>query len=373
MSSTNIYTSIITDLEDPSLKNYKPTRLYIKQHSLTGMRYFGKTIREDIYDYLGSGVKWWNHLNVYGKEYVETIWVSDWFENPIELQQFALAFSEIFDIVDSNEWANLKEEDGLKGGKMSPESQLKANKKIKETLNSETYKPTRIKRILAQKERLASKEYLENVKPEKIRKYKETVNSEEWKETTGKDKLEKIANTRADPKWQATMGVESSKKHKETINSEEWKETTGKDKLEKMANTKADPKWQEEVGIPALQSMIATKNSKEWKETKGKESIRKRYETISTKEWKETIGAEQSRRKSELQNSEEWKEGKGKEKSRKLKESWKSEEWLSKNTFQCVHCEAVVVNRGAFNRWHGENCRFKLVSLDSEDSPTLTT
>ncbi len=40
---------------EEQLKNFKPTRLYVKQHTKTGMLYFGKTIRDDIETYLGSG------------------------------------------------------------------------------------------------------------------------------------------------------------------------------------------------------------------------------------------------------------------------------------------------------------------------------
>ena len=45
MSSENIYT------------NFKPTFLYIKQHTVTGKLYFGKTTQNPE-TYLGSGTYW---------------------------------------------------------------------------------------------------------------------------------------------------------------------------------------------------------------------------------------------------------------------------------------------------------------------------
>jgi hypothetical protein len=38
------------------------TRLYIKQCSHCDLKYFGKSVRRDIEDYEGSGIKWKNHL-----------------------------------------------------------------------------------------------------------------------------------------------------------------------------------------------------------------------------------------------------------------------------------------------------------------------
>lgn len=98
-----------------SVSIYKPTRLYIKRHSVTGLRYFGKTVRKDVGKYTGSGKHWKNHINKHGKEYIVTEWVSGWFYEKEEIKSFALSFSEIFDIVDSDVWANMMAEDGLTG------------------------------------------------------------------------------------------------------------------------------------------------------------------------------------------------------------------------------------------------------------------
>jgi hypothetical protein len=93
----------------------KNTFLYIKEHTITGMKYFGKTTRLDIEAYLGSGVYWNNHLKIHGKKHVKTLWVSEPFTDENDIKEFATLFSEEFDIVNSNEWANLMIEDGLQG------------------------------------------------------------------------------------------------------------------------------------------------------------------------------------------------------------------------------------------------------------------
>lgn len=94
---------------------YKPTWLYVKQHSITGLKYFGKTTCSNPIKYLGSGKYWTNHLNKHDKRYVVTLW-SYQFVDKTELFNFAIAFSELYDIVNSTEWANLVIEDGLMGG-----------------------------------------------------------------------------------------------------------------------------------------------------------------------------------------------------------------------------------------------------------------
>lgn len=91
------------------------TYLFIKQHEITGLKYFGKTTKKDPYSYTGSGKYWKRHIKKYGKDHIKTLWCQ-LFTNETELINYALEFSKKHDIVNSNEWANLKEENGLDGG-----------------------------------------------------------------------------------------------------------------------------------------------------------------------------------------------------------------------------------------------------------------
>jgi hypothetical protein len=93
---------------------YYPTLLYIKRHKKTGLKYFGKTTKINVENYFGSGKKWKNHLKFYGKE-VETLWISEPFFCKKLLLEFCLFFSEFFNIVESDGWANLVPENGFDG------------------------------------------------------------------------------------------------------------------------------------------------------------------------------------------------------------------------------------------------------------------
>ena len=92
---------------------FKPTYLYIKTHNITGLKYFGKTTNKDPYKYKGSGTYWKRHLKKHG--YDVTTEVLGYYINEKECKSDSLKFSKENDIVNSKQWANLKEET-LDGG-----------------------------------------------------------------------------------------------------------------------------------------------------------------------------------------------------------------------------------------------------------------
>lgn len=102
--------------------------LYVKQHSVTGLRYFGKTA-QDPYRYKGSGKHWLRHIKSHGVEHVRTMWLMR-FEDQSQAHQFAIAFSESNNIVSSPDWANLIIEDAFGGrgvkGRIQPASERRA-------------------------------------------------------------------------------------------------------------------------------------------------------------------------------------------------------------------------------------------------------
>lgn len=91
--------------------NFKPTRLCIKK--LAGIYYFCKSTRKNIEQYTGSGVLWKARIKKYGAKNIKTIWISDWYYCPEEIQNIALHFSEENDIVNSEIWANMAPEWGI--------------------------------------------------------------------------------------------------------------------------------------------------------------------------------------------------------------------------------------------------------------------
>lgn len=94
----------------------KPTYLYIKTHNKTGLKYFGKTVK-DPYKYKGSGKVWLKHLKKYGDD-ISTFVMNNGepYTDAESLKSAAIYFSESNSIVESKSWANLMIEDGFTGG-----------------------------------------------------------------------------------------------------------------------------------------------------------------------------------------------------------------------------------------------------------------
>lgn len=92
--------------------------LYVKTHNLTGLKYFGKTTHNP-FKYKGSGKYWLRHIAKHGTDITTEIIGS--FEDEKECSEFAINFSRINQIVNSDEWANLVEENGLDGAPIGHE------------------------------------------------------------------------------------------------------------------------------------------------------------------------------------------------------------------------------------------------------------
>lgn len=126
MTSNTIYTFAA---------EFKPTYLYIKQHSITGLLYFGKTELDHnrMLKYSGSGKYWNSHLKIHDKKYVETVWYC-LFYDAASITEFALMCSAQWNIIkEVNDiskkiWANEKYEDGLCGGWIQTEELAKRSK-----------------------------------------------------------------------------------------------------------------------------------------------------------------------------------------------------------------------------------------------------
>ena len=116
------------------MANFKPTVLYIMQHTITKKKYFGKTVRIDDSSYIGSGTYWQNHCKKYGKQHVIRLWRSEIFFDKEECKDFALSFSELFDIMNSDEWANIIPEDGMDGHAVGYKLDEEVKNKISKSL-----------------------------------------------------------------------------------------------------------------------------------------------------------------------------------------------------------------------------------------------
>jgi hypothetical protein len=118
--------------------------------------------------------------------------------------------------------------------------------------------------------------------PNSINKRRKLVTSNEWKSETGSIVYEKvkygIRKTRNDPEWIETVGKEAARKCSDTKNSKEWQETVGIHVAEEARRRQSDPLWTATKGVEKSRNYSSTVNSKEWLETNGKERSRKQSE-----------------------------------------------------------------------------------------------
>lgn len=113
------------------MQKFKPTYLYIKEHNKTKLKYFGKTNKKDPHKYRGSGIYWTRHLEIHGNDVTTTIY--GYYTTREELIKDALEFSSKHNIVNSDEWANLRKENGLLGGDTSGCFTNESRKKISQS------------------------------------------------------------------------------------------------------------------------------------------------------------------------------------------------------------------------------------------------
>jgi hypothetical protein len=101
---------------------FKPTALLVMTHKITGKKYFCKTaLLKRIKNYKGSGIHWKRHLAKHGSEI--DVGVYGFYVDMDRCVNAALEFSKANNIVESDEWLNHMEENGLTGwpcGELNP-------------------------------------------------------------------------------------------------------------------------------------------------------------------------------------------------------------------------------------------------------------
>ena len=92
--------------------------LLVKTHCVTGMKYLCKRVTTSdskAISYKGSGKYWKNHLKVHGKDINTDILIKCELDKIEEFSQLCIEYSNKFNIVKSDDWANLIEENGFSG------------------------------------------------------------------------------------------------------------------------------------------------------------------------------------------------------------------------------------------------------------------
>jgi hypothetical protein len=171
--------------------------LYVKTHNKTGLKYFGKTKRKNVHNYIGSGVYWKRHLKKHGRDYTTDI-IAQFSEDQVDaLKDFAINFSIENNIVKSNEWANFTIETGLDGNSFPKEKHPMWGKKGK---NHQRYgKPlseeSRQRMSKAQKGRIITQEAREKIRQKLLgTRHSEETRAKMSKSLKGKTKGEKNGN-----------------------------------------------------------------------------------------------------------------------------------------------------------------------------------
>lgn len=100
--------------------------LYLKTHNKTGLKYLGHT-KKDPTKYLGSGVYWLKHLAIHGNdvstEVIKTCYTKQ------EVKESGIYYSKLWCVVESDEWANLKLEEGDGGDTSASTAYIESRKK----------------------------------------------------------------------------------------------------------------------------------------------------------------------------------------------------------------------------------------------------
>lgn len=92
-------------------------KLLIKTHNVTGLKYLCYTQKEDHFSYKGSGKHWKRHIKEHGYDVTtELIFESESYDDFVKI---AREYSEKYDIVTNNAWANLRIEEGDGGDTVS--------------------------------------------------------------------------------------------------------------------------------------------------------------------------------------------------------------------------------------------------------------
>ena len=180
--------------------------LYVKRHNQTGLQYLGKTTAADPHLYTGSGKYWKLHLKKHGKDYSTTIIYES--PNQEEIKEKGIYYSQLWDVVNSDEWANLKEEQGDGGAMLHTDE---SNKKRSNTMKGRVFTDEHKQKLSA-----AGKGRPDARSPESLASFKEKASLK----LRGKKKPEGFGEAVGDRLRGTKMSDESKEKMKTKWTSE---------------------------------------------------------------------------------------------------------------------------------------------------------
>lgn len=127
--------------------------LYKKTHRKTGLKYLGYT-SQDPFSYTGSGKYWCRHIKLHGYDIDTEILLQT--NDKTKIKDLGLYYSNLWNIVESKEWANLKNESGA-GGDMGPLGRQKVSQQMKNRPKSKEWRENHSKIMTGKKHSASSK------------------------------------------------------------------------------------------------------------------------------------------------------------------------------------------------------------------------
>ena len=203
-------------------------RLMIKTHNVTELKYLCVSTKDDYLNYPGSGVKWRNHLKHHGFNFSTVVLYESQVRNDI-FKSMCLYYSRLYDVVNSDEWANLIMEDGNTGSAYAKHSEQSRNNRS-ELFLSLFAQPGGVvwKRNIGLASRQVWASYAESERLCRIEKLKAVYTEDKRKEHS--EILKKVYENMSDEQLKA-KGASLSEKYQSQ--SDEWKQARG----EKIANS----------------------------------------------------------------------------------------------------------------------------------------
>jgi len=198
--------------------------LYVKTHNKTGLQYLGKTTAKDPHLYTGSGKYWKLHLSKHGKDYSTDIIFESL--DLAEIKEKGIYYSQLWDVVNSDKWANLKEEQGDGGATIQT---IESNQKRSNTMKGRVFTDEHKQKLSA-----ANKGHPDNRSPESLASFKEKASQK----LKGKKKPEGFGEAVGNRRRGTKMSEESKAKMKTKWTSERKVEQSERTRLQNQNRPK---------------------------------------------------------------------------------------------------------------------------------------
>lgn len=168
--------------------------LYVKTHNKTGLKYLGKTSNKDPHNYPGSGIVWKRHLEKYGYDYTTEILLET--DNIQEIKEKGIYYSLLWNVVDSDDWANLINEQGDGGDTSNSENWKLSLERRRGTYVKEKnpfYGKTHTEETKIKLSKLASKQWKNIPKSEE---HKRKISESNTGKVFSEERKQKISNAK---------------------------------------------------------------------------------------------------------------------------------------------------------------------------------